>query len=91
MSALGGNLCPRPVISYALTSGLLAQAEEESAGRAGGVAIRRTYILTFNVFYFALGRCYIVTLSRCHVFDFRYLADDEGVRCLSCCILTFNV
>ena len=30
-------------------------------------------------------------MSRCHVFDFRYLADDEGVRCQPCYILTFNV
>lgn len=57
MYTLGDKLCPHFGVSWLrlMRNPLVAQA---------GWAIRRTYILTFNVFYFALGRCYIVTLSR---------------------------
>lgn len=84
MYTLGDKLCPHFGVSWLRLMGNQLDAQV-------GWAIRRTYILTFNVFYFALGRCYIVTLSRCHVFDFRYLPDDEGVRCQPCYILTFNI
>ena len=53
-----------------------------------GRAIRLTYILTFNVFYFALGRCYIVTLSRCHVVTFLFFGIRQMVRELDTCLVT---
>lgn len=57
MYTLGDKLCPHFVVSWLR---LMRNPLDERVGWA----IRRTYILTFNVFYFALGRCYIVTLSR---------------------------
>lgn len=57
MYTLGDKLCPHFGVSWLRLMGNQLDAQV-------GWAIRRIYILTFNVFYFALGHCYIVTLSR---------------------------